>query len=126
MRIAQEDIVNFCVNAAYEHRLKWPNDYWPDEPTPPNTHAWTDSITSYVRSRERLKQLAREVPDLTATVPAGKGHQTYLRAILLAADHTARIMSVSSLLSAARSGCGSKQRELARNHCGRTIAWVLG
>jgi len=29
------------------------------------------------------------VEDLTAKVPTGKGTQTYLRAILLAADHTA-------------------------------------
>jgi hypothetical protein len=36
-----------------------------------------------------LKRLARDVEDLTATVPTGKGGQTYLRAILLTADHTA-------------------------------------
>jgi uncharacterized damage-inducible protein DinB len=89
MRIAQEDILEFCVNSNYEHSLKWPDDYWPKEPAPPNAQAWTDSIASYTRSREDLKQLAREVEDLTATVPAGKGTQTYLRAVLLAADHTA-------------------------------------
>ena len=36
-----------------------------------------------------MKALARDVPDLTAKVPTGKGDQTYLRAILLLADHTA-------------------------------------
>ena len=89
MRIAQEDILDFCVNANYEHRMKWPDDYWPREPGPPNAKAWTDSIASYTRSRENLKQLVREVNDLTAKVPTGKDTQTYLRAILLAADHTA-------------------------------------
>ena len=36
-----------------------------------------------------MKALARDVEDLTAKVPTGKGNQTYLRAILLVADHTA-------------------------------------
>ena len=89
MRIAQEDILDFCVNAAYEHTMKWPEDYWPPAAAPPSNKAWTHSIESYLRSREDLKRLARDVKDLTAKVPTGKGHQTYLRAILLAADHAA-------------------------------------
>ena len=89
LRIAQEDILDFCVNANYEHRMKWPDDYWPKNPAPPNAKAWTDSIASYIRSREDLKRLAGEVEDLTANVPTGKATQTYLRAILLAADHAA-------------------------------------
>lgn len=89
MRIAQEDILDFCVNADYEHNMKWPDDYWPKEPAPPNSKAWAESIASYVRSRDALKRLAREVDDLTARVPTGKATQTYLRAILLTADHTA-------------------------------------
>ena len=89
LRIAQEDILDFCVDENYEHTMSWPDDYWPKQPAPPTAEAWSESITSYVRSRERLKQLAREVKDLTATVPTGKGPQTYLRAILLAADHAA-------------------------------------
>jgi hypothetical protein len=89
IRLAQEDILDFCLNASYEHRLKWPDDYWPVDPAPPNAKAWTDSIASYARSRERLQRLARDTKDLTAKVPTGKGRQTYLRAILLAADHAA-------------------------------------
>ena len=69
--------------------MKWPDDYWPKDPAPPSQKAWTDSLASYARAREALKRLARDVEDLTAKVPTGKGHQTYLRAILLAADHTA-------------------------------------
>jgi DinB superfamily len=89
LRIAQEDILDFCVNASYQHRMKWPDDYWPKDPAPPSAKAWTDSIASYARSREDLKRLAREVADLTANVPTGKPGHTYLRAILLAADHAA-------------------------------------
>ena len=89
MRIAQEDILDFCLNAHYEHSMKWPEDYWPTDPAPLSAKAWTDSIASYTRSREALKQLARRVQDLTAKVPIGKDGQTYLRAFLLVADHTA-------------------------------------
>lgn len=89
LRIAQDDILDFCVNAKYAHHMKWPDDYWPKAPAPPNARAWTASIASYKRTREDLKRLAREVEDLTAKVPTGKSHQTYLRAVLLAADHAA-------------------------------------
>jgi len=89
IRIAQEDILEFCVNAAYAHTRRWPDDYWPTDAAPPSQGAWTDSVAACVRSRDDLKRLARDVEDLTATVPTGEGNQTYLRAILLAADHAA-------------------------------------
>ena len=89
IRIAQDDILDFCVNAKYVHTMKWPDDYWPTNPAPPSEKAWTESIASYARSREALKRLERDTPDLTATVPTGKDRQTFMRAILLVADHTA-------------------------------------
>ena len=89
IRIAQEDILDFCVNPKYEHTMKWPDDYWPKAPAPPSAKAWTESLASYKRSLEGLKKVAREVDDLTAKVPTGKGTQTFLRAILLIVDHTA-------------------------------------
>jgi hypothetical protein len=87
LRIAQDDILDFCVNTKYVHNLKWPDDYWPKEAAPADDTAWTQSIASFERTREELQRIAREVQDLTALVPTGKGNQTYLRAILLAADH---------------------------------------
>jgi hypothetical protein len=89
IRIAQEDILDFCVNASYVHTLTWPDDYWPKDPAPQSTHAWTGSMASYSRSLEELRRLAREVPDLCANVPTGRGGQTYLRSLLLVVDHTA-------------------------------------
>jgi uncharacterized damage-inducible protein DinB len=88
LRIAQDDILDFSVNPRYEEKLAWPEDYWPD-PAPPSDAAWNASVAAFKASREKLKALAREADDLTATVPTGTGQQTYLRAILLAADHTA-------------------------------------
>jgi hypothetical protein len=29
MRLAQDDLLDFCVNAHYAHTLTWPDDYGP-------------------------------------------------------------------------------------------------
>ena len=89
LRIAQEDILDFCVNASYVHNRKWPDDYWPTQAAPPSDQAWHDALAAYTRSREAMKQLARDVENLTATVPTGKAGHTYLREILLVIDHNA-------------------------------------
>jgi uncharacterized damage-inducible protein DinB len=88
LRLAQEDILDFCVNERYEHTRTWPEDYWPRDPAPPDADAWATSVESFRRDREALMRLAGEA-DLTATVPTGEKGQTYLRAVLLVIDHTA-------------------------------------
>jgi uncharacterized damage-inducible protein DinB len=88
IRIAQHDIIDFCIDPAYREK-KWPDDYWPAHPAPPSDAAWDHSIASYVRDRDALKQLVRDPKiDLTAKIPHGNG-QTYLREFLLLADHAA-------------------------------------
>jgi uncharacterized damage-inducible protein DinB len=89
MRLAQEDILDFCLNARYAPNHTWPEDYWPKEAAPPSDQAWNDSIAAFTRSLEGMKKLAREIDDLTVPVPTGKPKQTYLREILLVIDHTA-------------------------------------
>ena len=90
LRLAQKDLLAFCVDAHYVHALKWPEDYWPPSPEPPATTAWDQSIADFKADREKLKGLVRDGRvDLNATVPTGKAQQTYLRAILLVADHNA-------------------------------------
>jgi uncharacterized damage-inducible protein DinB len=88
LRIAQHDILDFCVNASYKE-MTWPDDYWPADPQPPSEAAWDDAVAGYVRDRDAVKRLARDQKvDLHATIPHGSG-QTYLREILLVADHAA-------------------------------------
>jgi uncharacterized damage-inducible protein DinB len=88
IRLAQNDILDFCVSSSYAEK-KWPDDYWPSDPAPPSDAAWDESVASYVRDRDALKRLVRDPNlDLTAKIPHGKG-QTYLREVMLVADHTA-------------------------------------
>ena len=88
LRLTQFDILDFCVNPAYAERA-WPADYWPKNPAPPTAGAWNKSIAGYRRDRDELGRLALDGKlELTARIPHGSG-QTYLREIVLVADHTA-------------------------------------
>ena len=88
LRLAQKDLVDYCVNPQYAHTLAWPDDYWPRSAAPPGETSWDESVADFRTDRERLKQIVRDV-DLFATVPTGEGPHTFLRAILLVADHNA-------------------------------------
>jgi hypothetical protein len=88
LRITQFDILDFCVNSDYEE-LKWPDDYWPRTPAPPSEAAWQESVERYRRDRKALQKLAADPKiELTARIPHGAG-QTYLRELVLVADHSA-------------------------------------
>ena len=89
MRLAQDDLLDFCRNPRYVHELTWPDDYWPTSPEPPSDQAWTDSVAGYRRARAEAKQFVLDVDDLTARVPTGNETQTQLRSILLIIDHAA-------------------------------------
>lgn len=87
IRIAQRDILDFCRNPDYVEELTWPEDFWPVNPEPPDAEAWGNSIAAYHADLEDLRALALDPSyDLFALVPAGTG-QTFLRELLLAADH---------------------------------------
>lgn len=90
MRLTQRDILDFCVNDDYEE-MKWPDDYWPPNSGPPASEAWDESIAGFRKDREALKQLAADPKlDLFAKVPPPRGTgQTYLREVVLVADHNA-------------------------------------
>ena len=88
IRRTQADILEFCRKGPYKEK-DWPADYWPSATAPPTADAWDESIEAYRRDREALEEMAGDaaVP-LTARVPHGTS-QTYLRELLLVADHTA-------------------------------------
>ena len=69
--------------------MKWPDDYWPKTPGPKAASAWTEVARRFKRDRKAMQRLAADPRvDLFATIPHGTG-QTYLRELLLVADHTA-------------------------------------
>jgi uncharacterized damage-inducible protein DinB len=99
IRLTQKDLLDFCVDPNY-HEPKWPDDYWPSSPAPPNDRAWTDSLAAIRRDGEAFAEFARNDPrDLTLPIPHGTG-QTYLRTILVAVDHTS--YHVGQILDARR------------------------
>ena len=90
MRIAQKDILDFCLNPGYVHTMKWPEEYWPKTPAPADDAMWHESLADYKADRDAVADLALDIRvDLFARVPTGQAPQTYLRAILLVAEHAA-------------------------------------
>jgi uncharacterized damage-inducible protein DinB len=88
IRRTQADILEFCRNPAYKE-LSWPADYWPPSAAPPSDEAWEKSVAAVRADREALRALADDASiDLFARIPHGTG-QTYLRELLLVADHNA-------------------------------------
>ena len=88
LRITQRDILDFCRDPDYEEPT-WPDDYWPSSPEPPSDQAWHDSVAAFREDRAALEALAiDESLDLFAKIPHGTG-QTYIRELLLVADHNA-------------------------------------
>lgn len=88
LRLAQRDILDFCRDAAYKEPASM-DEYWPATMAPSTSAAWDKSIAGFRKDREDLKQLAADPEiDLFAAIPHGTG-QTYLRELLLVADHNA-------------------------------------
>jgi hypothetical protein len=88
LRIAQADILEFCRTSKYKEK-KWPDEYWPAAGGPRNGVVWNKALVDYRRDRKALQRMAADPKvDLFATIPHGTG-QTYLREILLVADHNA-------------------------------------
>lgn len=88
MRIAQEDILRYTIDPAWKSP-DWPDGYWPAEGTVPTEVMWNRTVTGFLNDLDGVLRIVRDVTcDLTAEIPHGKGH-TYVREILLVADHNA-------------------------------------
>jgi uncharacterized damage-inducible protein DinB len=87
LRICQHDILDFCVNPAYVDPGM--AALWPESPRPPKASAWDASVAAVRHDRAALARMAADGKvDLFAKIPHGSG-QTYLRELLLVADHNA-------------------------------------
>ncbi|HSE38237.1 MAG TPA: DinB family protein [Blastocatellia bacterium] len=88
LRIAQEDILRYTIDPSWESP-KWPDGYWPGATEKVSDEMWQASVAGFFADLEEVITLTKDANlDLTAKIPHGEG-QTYLREILLVADHNA-------------------------------------
>ena len=88
MRIAQEDILRYTLNPKWKSPA-WPAGYWPEPKERPTAAVWASAKKRFFADLNELKSMVRNRKlDLTARIPHGEG-RTYLRQVLLAADHNA-------------------------------------
>lgn len=89
MRLAQEDILRYTVDASWVSP-SFPDGYWPKAHEQVTEEAWAKSVAAFFADLEELIKLVENpAVDLTAEIPHGEGGHTYLREILLVADHNA-------------------------------------
>ena len=102
MRLAQEDILRYTLDPAWKSPA-WPEGYWPAQPDPRDDE-WNASVSVFEADLQHVVALTRDASrELTAAIPHGEG-RTYLRQILLVADHNAyhlgQIVQTRKLLGA--------------------------
>ncbi len=88
IRLAQEDILRYTLDASWVSPA-FPEGYWPKGTGELTEEAWAASVAAFFADLEEVVKLVEDSNlDLTAEIPHGQGH-TYLREILLVADHNA-------------------------------------
>ena len=88
VRVTQEDILRYTLDPNWRSPA-WPEGYWPENRSDLPDEVWRATYLHYERDLEELIALAQNPTyDLTARIPHGEG-RTYLRQLLLVADHTA-------------------------------------
>ena len=90
LRITQRDILEFSAppTGGYQH-IAWPDDYWPKSPTPPDDHAWNNTIAA-IRADQKTFEALLTKPEVDLYKPFRWGDgQNLLREALLIADHNA-------------------------------------
>lgn len=88
IRIAQDDILEFCKNSDYEE-IDWPDDYWPESLSPENEAEMEKAIQAVRDGIEEMCKLIEDPEnDLQQPFPHGNG-QTLFREAMLIIDHSA-------------------------------------
>ncbi len=102
-RVAQEDILRYTTDPAWTSP-EWPGEYWPENLSFLPEETWQETRRGFESGLDEavaLAQDAERIPDLTASIPHGEG-RTYLRQLLLIADHNAyhlgQIVAVRKML----------------------------
>jgi hypothetical protein len=86
LRFTLHDLLVFSTDSHYL-APKWPDDYWPTEEAPESSEQWQASVNAIKADLAEFEELIRNpATNLFAKIPWGEG-QTFLREVLLAADH---------------------------------------
>jgi uncharacterized damage-inducible protein DinB len=84
MRIAQKDILRYTLDPKWKSP-KFPDGFWPTGEL--TDRVWQITVEGFKSELKEVMDLARDTNlELTAEIPHGEG-RTYLREILLVADH---------------------------------------
>jgi hypothetical protein len=88
LRIAQWDIVEFCLNPAHVSP-EWPVGYWPDKTLAVDEASWQAALRAIAHDQQRFIDLLHDpATDFFAPLAHGDG-QNLLREALLIGDHAA-------------------------------------
>jgi hypothetical protein len=103
LRIAQWDIVEFCLDPAHKSP-DWPKGYWPAKDSTVDEAGWQATLTQIKHDQQRfIDLLENPATDLFKPLPHGDG-QNILREALLIGDHgayhTGEIILIRRLLKA--------------------------
>jgi hypothetical protein len=103
LRIAQWDIVEFCLDPAHKSP-DWPKGYWPAKDSTVDEAGWQATLTQIRHDQQRfIDLLENPATDLFKPLPHGDG-QNILREALLIGDHgayhTGEIILIRRLLKA--------------------------
>lgn len=87
IRRAQEDIIRYTFDESWESPV-FPDGYWPEK-NKFSEQAWSETIDGFISDLDDIIKFIQNTDiDLTTEIPHGEG-RTYLRQILLIADHNA-------------------------------------
>ena len=88
LRIAQYDILEFCLNPAYQ-APEWPAGYWPGKTVPVDEAGWQAALHAIAHDQQQFIDLLHDpATDFFQPLAHGDG-QNILREALLIGDHNA-------------------------------------
>ncbi len=87
MRLAQEDILRYTLDPSWESP-EWPDGFWSSDSDEMTEEILESTVSGFFSDLDELIALVKNPElDLTSQIPHGEGGHTYLREILLVADH---------------------------------------
>lgn len=87
MRLAQEDILKYTVDPSWKSP-EWPDGFWPPDDYEMTEDVLENTVSGFFRDLDELIALVKNPEiDLMSQIPHGEKGHTYLREIMLVADH---------------------------------------